>query len=151
MHVFLTQFIPQASEPAHFPQLCVGNDANDAIIGQMGGIPPIVSFLGSGLDNPLMVKAVTAAMHLLRDESYNKVMFCNCGGNTNAYIHCKSLHSCLLVLVPFCFFHDLHHVKTLFITALLSAPCPKALSNFCTYLIPSAKNLSLVQVRISFE
>ena len=63
-----------------FPQLCVGNDANDATIGQVGGIPPIVSFLASGLDNPLMVKAVTAAMHLLRDDYHNKTAFCNCGG-----------------------------------------------------------------------
>jgi hypothetical protein len=60
--------------------LCVGNDTNDAIIGQLGGIPPIVSLLASGLDNPLMIKATTAAMHLLRDDSHNKITFCNCGG-----------------------------------------------------------------------
>lgn len=63
-----------------FPQLCVGNDTNAAIIGQLGGIPPIVSFLASGLDDPLTVEAVTAAMHLLRDDFHNKIAFCNCGG-----------------------------------------------------------------------
>ena len=72
-----------------FPQLCVGNDANDATIGQQGGIPPIVSFLASGLDNPLMVKAVTAAMHLLRDDYHNKITFCNCGGE------CATPQECL--------------------------------------------------------
>lgn len=64
-------------------QLCVGNDTNDAIIGELGGIPPIVSLLSSGLDNILMVKAVTAFMHLLRDDSYNKITFCKCGGELN--------------------------------------------------------------------
>mmetsp|Transcript_776 Transcript_776/g.1813 ORF Transcript_776/g.1813 Transcript_776/m.1813 type:complete len:1425 (+) Transcript_776:58-4332(+) len=60
--------------------LCVGNDSNDAIIGKLGGIPPVVSLLASGLDSPAMVKAVTAAMHLVRDVAQNKLIFSSCGG-----------------------------------------------------------------------
>lgn len=101
-----------------FPQLCVGNDMNAAVFGQLGGIPYIVSFLASGIDDPLTINAVTAAMHLLRVDFQNKIAFCNCGGEhlqlirrvSRQYIpkihalwranECAPLHNAILVDIP---------------------------------------------------
>lgn len=56
------------------------NNPNVALFGELGGIPPIVRLLASGMENSAMVKAVSAAVHLLRNNSQNKIAFCECGG-----------------------------------------------------------------------